>query len=432
MLSRTDGASWSSKPLIRAALTVTAILVIASAAYLVVRVLTLLAPMTMAVVAALLLAALIAALTTRLKRWHVPATGAALIGVTGLLALLAEASYLVGRRATSELDDLRNQVVEGLDRLRQTGLDTVPGLDARRLDEITRGAADAVRQALPSPLAGATSAAEFLGSALLSLFQLFFLRDGKADVGLADPVDTVPAARPGGPGRPIGVADPDVIHPRHGGGRSGDAIGIGAALFALRVPLALSLAVLTFVSAFVPIIGATVAGAAAALVTLVINGLRDALIVLAVVIIVQQLEGNLLEPVVMRRAIQLHPVVTLLTITAGTLAAGVAGALIAVPLCAVTYHAVLGYRDGGDNRKNADVGAGYRRQGDRGPHSPRTVTAGLGNASRRAWHQPMRDDPIRASAAPTDLLSRNRDRCVASPQSPASRLDGSDPPWDPP
>ena len=127
-----------------------------------------------------------------------------------------------------------------------------------------------------------------------------------------------------------------------------DAIGIGAALFILGVPLAASLAVLTFVSAFVPIIGATVAGAAAALVTLVTNGPRDAVIVLIVVIVVQQAEGNLLQPFIMRRAVRLHPVVTLLAVTAGTLVAGIAGALIAVPACAVAYHAVLGYRANDD------------------------------------------------------------------------------------
>lgn len=92
-------------------------------------------------------------------------------------------------------------------------------------------------------------------------------------------------------------------------------IGIGPALFILGVPLAISLAALTFVSAFVPIIGATFSGAAATLVTLVTNGSRDAIIVL---IVVQQAEGNLLQPIIMRRAVRLHPVVTLLAVTAGT------------------------------------------------------------------------------------------------------------------
>ncbi|PRY20137.1 AI-2E family transporter [Pseudosporangium ferrugineum] len=335
-----------SRPVVRAAVNVAAVLVLATAAYLLVRVLLRLAPMTMAIIVALLLAALIGPLTERLRRWGAPATLAALAGVTGLLALLAGVSYLIGRRATSELDDLRAQVVEGIDRLRQSALDTLPGLDARRLDEITAAAADAARRALPSPVAGATSAAEFLASALLAIFLLFFfLRDGEQMwCWLVRLVGSPRADRVDRAGR---SGWHTLIAYTHGTAAVAavDAIGIGAALFILKVPLALSLAVLTFVSAFVPIIGATVAGAAAALVTLVTNGPRDALIVIAAVVIVQQLEGNLLQPLVMRRAIRLHPVVTLLAVTAGTLAAGVAGALIAVPMCAVAYHTTLGYRN---------------------------------------------------------------------------------------
>ncbi len=208
--------------------------------------------------------------------------------------------------------------------------------------------ADAVRQALPSPVAGATSAAEILASALLAVFLLFFfLRDGEQMWSWM--MHRMPASRAGRIDRAGRSGWQTLMSYTHGTAAVAavDAIGIGAALFILQVPLALSLALLTFISAFVPIIGATVAGAAAALVTLVTNGSRDALIVLAVVVIVQQVEGNLLQPVVMRRAIQLHPVITLLAVTAGTLVAGVAGALIAVPLCAVIYHAVLGYRDDG-------------------------------------------------------------------------------------
>ncbi|MEV4703168.1 AI-2E family transporter [Actinoplanes sp. NPDC049316] len=326
-------------------MTVAAVLVLAAAAYLLVRVLLRLAPMTMAIIAALLLAALIGPLTERFKRWGLPATVAALSGVIGLLALLAGVSYLIGRRATSELDDLRAQVVEGLDRLRQSALDTLPGIDDRRLDEITAAAADAARRALPSPVAGATSAAEFLASALLAVFLLFFfLRDGEQMwCWLVRLIRSPRAERVDRAGR-SGWHTLSAYTHGTAAVAAVDAIGIGAALFVLKVPLALSLAVLTFVSAFVPIVGATVAGAAAALVTLVTNGPRDALIVIAAVVIVQQLEGNLLQPLVMRRAIRLHPVVTLLAVTAGTLAAGVAGALIAVPICAVVYHATLGYR----------------------------------------------------------------------------------------
>ncbi|UQU62645.1 AI-2E family transporter [Couchioplanes caeruleus] len=340
-----------SATLVRAATTAAALLVLALAAAVVVRILTRLAPMTMAVIAALLLAALLGPLTERLKRWRVPASLAALTGVVGLVGVLAGTGYLIGRRATSELDNLGTQVVEGLHRLRQTAVDTLPGLDARRLDDIVGSVAAAVRTSLPSPVAGATGAAEFLAAALLTVFLLFFfLRDGDAMWRWL--VRRTPRRRSDRIDRAGRTAWHTLQSYTHGTAvvAAVDAIGIGAVLFVLRVPLALSLTILTFVSAFVPILGATLAGAAAALVTLVTNGLGDAIVVVIAVIVVQQVEGNVLQPLVMRRAIRIHPVVTLLAVTAGTLLAGVAGALIAVPLCAVSYHAVLGFRDkpGGD------------------------------------------------------------------------------------
>ncbi|MEU4214142.1 AI-2E family transporter [Actinoplanes sp. NPDC026623] len=340
------GGSRSPSRLVRAASTVAALLVLALGAAVVVRISTRLAPMTMAIIAALLLAALIDPLTGRLTRWRVPASLAALISVLALVAALAGMGYLIGRRATMELDDLSAQVVAGLERLRQTAVDTLPGLDARRLDDIVTSVAAALRKSLPSPVAGATTAAEFLAAALLAVFLLFFfLRDGEAMWCWL--VRHLPSRQTGRIDRAGRTAWHTLQSYTHGTAAVAavDAVGIGAVLFVLRVPLALSLTVLTFVSAFVPIVGATVAGAAAALVTLVTNGAGDAVVVVIAVVVVQQLEGNLLQPLVMRRAIRIHPVITLLAVTAGTLLAGVAGALIAVPLCAVVYHAVLGYRE---------------------------------------------------------------------------------------
>lgn len=116
-----------------------------------------------------------------------------------------------------------------------------------------------------------------------------------------------------------------------------DAVLIGLGLLVLGVPLVLPLAVLTFPGAFVPIIGATLAGAAAVLVALVSDGVGTALAVLAVVLVVQQVEGNLLQPLIMRRAVHLHPVAIVLAVSAGALLAGVPGAIIATPLLAVGY-----------------------------------------------------------------------------------------------
>ena len=114
-----------------------------------------------------------------------------------------------------------------------------------------------------------------------------------------------------------------------------DAVLIGAALLIVGVPVALPLIVLTFVAAFFPVVGAFVAGAAAVLVALVANGLGAALVILAVIVAVQQLEGNVFYPIVVGRKLQLHPVGILLALTAGGVLGGIVGAFLAVPLVAV-------------------------------------------------------------------------------------------------
>ncbi|GAB1692927.1 AI-2E family transporter [Krasilnikovia sp. M28-CT-15] len=333
--------------LVRTATVAACALVLALTGYVIMRVLILVASLTMAIIAALLVAALIGPLTARLKRIGLPASIAALSGVVGLLAVLATASYWIGRRAADQLDDLQVQIVEGADRLRRTLVDTVPGLDRAKVDDIAARVVRGLRNALPSPYAGVTTATETLAAVLLAIILLFFfLRDG--DRMWTWLTGLVPASRRADADRAGRTAWHTLSSYTHGivMVAAVDAVGIGAALFVLHVPLAMSLAVLTFLAAFVPVLGATLAGAAATLVTLVTNGTRDAVIVLIVVIVVQQTEGNLLHPIIMRRAVRLHPVVTLLAVTAGTLVAGIAGALIAVPACAVVYHAVLSYRGG--------------------------------------------------------------------------------------
>jgi predicted PurR-regulated permease PerM len=119
-----------------------------------------------------------------------------------------------------------------------------------------------------------------------------------------------------------------------------DAVFIGIGLAIVGLPLVLPLAVLIFVAGFVPIVGAFTAGAAAVLIALVSKGAAAALIVLAINLAVQQLEGNVLYPVIMGRTIELHPVATLLAVGAGGVLAGIIGALVAVPLTAVVATAL--------------------------------------------------------------------------------------------
>jgi putative heme transporter len=114
-----------------------------------------------------------------------------------------------------------------------------------------------------------------------------------------------------------------------------DAIGIGVGLAIVGVPLVLPIAVLVFFGGFIPVIGAFVTGLLAVLVALAAGGFQQALIVFAIVLAVQQIESNILQPVIMRRAVSLHPVVILAALTAGAALTGVIGAFLAVPVAAV-------------------------------------------------------------------------------------------------
>ena len=153
-----------------------------------------------------------------------------------------------------------------------------------------------------------------------------------------------------------------------------DAIGIGAALAVIGVPFALPLGMLVLVGSAVPYVGATVTGSVAVLVALAANGPVDAVLVLAAVIGVQQLEGNLLEPLIVGRQVRLHPVAVVTAVFAGSLTAGIAGAVIAVPLVAVTYRVchVLGRR----SRAGATAADGVGSLGDP-PADPTPVAAGV-------------------------------------------------------
>src|SRR6185295_2195627 len=109
-----------------------------------------------------------------------------------------------------------------------------------------------------------------------------------------------------------------------------DATGIGLALVILDVPFPFPLAALVFLGAFIPIVGASISGAVAVLVALVAQGWVIALILLGAVILVQQIEGHVLQPLIMGRAVAIHPLVVIVGIAAGVVLAGIVGALDAV------------------------------------------------------------------------------------------------------
>ena len=162
-----------------------------------------------------------------------------------------------------------------------------------------------------------------------------------------------------------------------------DAIGIGLGAAILGVPLAVPIAVLVFLGAFVPIVGALVTGIVAVLVALVSKGFVVAVIMLAVVIAVQQLEAHVLQPFLLGRAVEVHPLAVILAIGAGVLIAGIVGALFAVPLVAVGHVVSVYLRDG-------DGGPGQNAPpGDRAPETPREDAD---DAAQQAG--PLADAPV--------------------------------------
>jgi predicted PurR-regulated permease PerM len=127
-----------------------------------------------------------------------------------------------------------------------------------------------------------------------------------------------------------------------------DSIGVLIVALILGVPVAPALAALVFLGAFVPIVGALVSGFVAVLVALVALGWVQALIMLGGVILVMQVEGHVLQPFLLGRAVKLHPLAVLISIAIGIIVGGIVGALLAVPLLAFTKSFVLSLAGGAE------------------------------------------------------------------------------------
>ncbi|WP_446218067.1 AI-2E family transporter [Micromonospora sp. IBHARD004] len=334
--------AWAGLPWpVRTAVTWSACLVVVIAGlWLLGKIAVLLAPLAIALAGTLFLTALLDPVLLRLRLLRVPAALAALLTILLLLGILVGVGVLVWNLTASQFGELSQQLDQGLERSRDFVTSTLPITDAQ-LDRLIRQTREGLSGSAPDPVGGARTAAEVAGSVLLSLVLLFFLlKDGRSMWRWV-------LRRMTGPNRAV-TAEAGRVGWRTLGSYSRgtmiiaaiDATGIGLALVLLGVPLALPLALITFLGGFVPIIGATVAGAVAVLVALAANGPTTALLTLAAVIAVQQIEGNLLEPLIMKRQVQLHPAVILIVVTAGTLIAGIAGAFVSVPIAAVTWRII--------------------------------------------------------------------------------------------
>ncbi len=265
--------------------------------------------------------------------------------VAGVITLVVE-QFAVGApdladRVTGGLDTVQNWLVTGPFKVSQDQIDSV-------VSSIKQAVLDNREAVTSGAVSTATSVGRVVTGLVLVLFILFFfLRDGRKIwdwlVGLAPG-----RARP----RIHGAAD-RAWSTLGGYVRATvlvafvDAIGIGLGLIILGVPLALPLTAFVFLASFIPIVGAFLSGVVAVLVALVTLGWVKALIVLIIVIAVQQLEAHVLQPVLMGRAVHVHPLAVALSITAGIIIAGIAGALLAVPIAACANAAVR-YLSGND------------------------------------------------------------------------------------
>ncbi len=351
--SRNDAATQLPPPLRITAALCWRLLVIAGAVYVLARVVSSIYVVVIPVAIALLLAALLEPLVSLLKRVRVPRPlGTAIALVAGCSAVGGVLTFVVNQ-FISGFGALQDQVLRSLAAL-QSWVTTGPlHLNQQQIDQMLQQARGWLEENQQWLTSGAISTAgtfgQFLTGLILALFTLiFFLYDGRGVwtflLRLA-------------PGHVRGKVDL--------AGRRGyaslvgfvratllvaciDSIGIGIGLAVLGVPLAVPLAALVFLGAFVPIIGAVASGAVAVLVALVTQGWLVAVIVLGVVLLVQQLEGNVLQPLLLGRAVQIHALGVVLAISVGVVVAGIVGALLAVPLVAVLNSAVRSLTSGDD------------------------------------------------------------------------------------
>ncbi|GCE75853.1 AI-2E family transporter [Cellulomonas biazotea] len=303
------------------------------------------------VVVPVAIALLLTVLLTPLVGWmhhrlRLPRGAAAGIAVVLLVGVVGTLLTLAGRSVVKGIGALWDQASEGVDKILdwlatgplQLSTDDLQGW----IDRIQESASGAGSSVVSGVLTGATTVGHVLAGAIIALFcTFFFLLDGRTIwawvVGLlprGSREHVHQAARRGVVTLGAYTRTQILV-------AAVDAVGIGVGAAILGVPLALPLAILVFLGSFVPIVGAVVTGSIAVLVALVAQGPGAAIIMLAIVLGVQQLEGHVLQPFLMGHAVSLHPVAVLLSVAAGSLIAGILGALFAVPIVAVLNTVVL-------------------------------------------------------------------------------------------
>ncbi len=296
---------------------------------------------------ALLVTALLQPLVNALVRTGVPRLLATLLGLLSLIAVLVALGTLVATQVVSGIPQLNRQLNAGIRQVEAWVSGGPLDLSSGQLAAVTDQLQDQVQRnatTIASSLATIASAATTLaaGVAIVIFLVIFFLYDGARLWSWC--VHLLPRAAVGPVDGAVHRGWLTLVHYVRATVLVAftDSVGVGIGMAVLGVPLAVPLAAVVFLGAFVPIVGALVSGTVAVLVALVTVGLTKALILFAVVLAVQQLEGHVLQPFLLGRAVSVHPVAVILAIAGGIALAGIPGALFAVPIVAVA-NTVIGY-----------------------------------------------------------------------------------------
>ncbi|MET9631437.1 AI-2E family transporter [Lentzea sp. NPDC006480] len=337
--------------------------VVVAALYVVAYVLGFLASIVIPIAIALLLAALLSPGVAKLVEWRVPRGVATTVMMILGIGVLGGVLTFVISEFSRGLPELQSQVGASLDTIQRWLKDGPAHLSDQQLQNYLNDIVKTIKENQAEITSGALTTAATVGEALtgllLALFTLiFFLHDGDGiwrfviRVVPRDVRTRVDVAGRRGFGSLVSyvraTAAVAVV----------DAVGVGIGLAIIGVPLVVPLSALVFLGAFIPIIGAVFTGAVAVLIALVTNGPIAALVVLAVLIGVMQLESHVLQPLLLGRAVKLHPLAVVVAIAVGLVAGGIAGALLAVPLLAVLnsgIRSLVSDSDAEEDPKQVDV-----------------------------------------------------------------------------
>lgn len=320
------------------------LLVILAAAVALLWVVTKLEVIVVPVLVALLLSALLVPVVDWLDRRGLPRGGAVALVLLGGFAILGGILAFVILQFIDGLPGLTEQVTQSIESTRRWLINGPAHLRREQIDSAGNAAIEALHNNQAKLTSGALSTAatvtEVVTAAVLVLFTLiFFLYGGRniwryvLQVIPSDVRDRVREAGNAGYGSLIGYVRATFLVALT------DAAGVGAGLAIMGIPLALPLASLVFLGAFIPLIGALISGLLAVVVALLAKGIVYALITLGVLIAVNQVEAHLLQPLVMGRAVSIHPLAVVLAISTGGVLAGIVGALLAVPTVAFLNNA---------------------------------------------------------------------------------------------